>query len=516
MTMGAEQLFKLFKIRGGVHPDDRKSLSAGQAIEPLPMPELLHIPLQQHIGAPAEPLVRRGDQVKKGQMLARSQGAISAPVHAPTSGRIMGVGGYPAHHPSGLLVRTITLQPDGEDAWIDTLEPVAEPFELPPEEISRRVAEAGIVGMGGATFPSAVKLNLRNRYQLNTLVINGAECEPYLTCDDRLMREQPEQVLDGVRLMAHALGVARIIVAIENNKPQAQAALRQAAAAFDGVSVVGLPTRYPMGSEKHLVQTLIGKETPARGLTADMGVVVHNVATALAVHEALRHGRPLVERVMTVSGGAIKEPKNLRVPLGTPLSHLIDHCGGFVSEPARLISGGPMMGQPLPSTRVPAVKGSNGLLALTAQETESAEEMPCIRCASCVRACPCGLVPLEMAAHIRAGGLDNSVKLGLLDCIACGSCSYVCPSHIPLVQFFNYAKGELASRQRAQHKQGETKRLAEARSERMEAIKRAKREAMEKRKREMEAKKQAQAEAAAQSEAAAPSPETANPTGAEA
>ncbi len=493
--MGAENIIKLFKIRGGVHPEDRKQLSAEQAIEHLPMPPLLHIPLQQHIGAAAEPLVRRGDMVKKGQRLARNQGAISAPVHAPTSGRIMGVGGYPAHHPSGLSVRTITLKPDGEDEWTDQLDPVHAPFSLSLEEIAQRVADAGIVGMGGATFPSAVKLNLRKRYALHTLVINGAECEPYLTCDDRLMREKSAEVLDGVRLMARALGVDRILVAIENNKPQAQAAMRHAAEAHDQVSVVGLPTRYPMGSEKHLVQTLIGKETPARGLTADMGVVVHNVATALAVHDALYHGWPLISRVMTITGGAIREPKNLRVPLGTPLTHLIDYCGGYSQQPTRLISGGPMMGQPLPSTRVPAVKGSNGLLALTADESENGDEMPCIRCASCVTACPCGLVPLEMAAHIRAGGLDNSVKLGLLDCIACGSCSYACPSHIPLVQYFNYAKGELAARQRAQHKQGETKRLAEARNERMEAIKKAKREAMMKRKKEMEAKKKAEAQA---------------------
>ncbi|MEJ2692089.1 MAG: electron transport complex subunit RsxC [Candidatus Thiodiazotropha sp.] len=496
--MERQQLYKLFKIRGGVHPQDRKHLSAHLAIENLPMPPLLHIPLQQHIGAPAEPLVRRGDLVKKGELLARSQGAISAPVHAPTSGRVMGVGGYPAHHPSGLLVRSVSLKPDGKDEWIDTLDPVAEPFELLPAEIARRVAEAGIVGMGGATFPSAVKLNLRERYPLHTLVINGAECEPYLTCDDRLMRELPAQVVDGVRLMARALDVSCILIAIENNKPEAQDSIRQAAEAYPDIRVVGLPTRYPMGSEKHLVQTLIGKETPARGLTADMGVVVHNVATAFAVHEALRDGRPLISRVMTVSGGAITEPKNLRVPLGTPLSHLIDYCGGLKAEAARMISGGPMMGQPLPNTRVPTVKGSNGLLALTREESESGQEMPCIRCASCVRACPCGLVPLEMAAHIRAGGLDNSVKLGLLDCIACGSCSYACPSHIPLVHYFNYAKGELAARQRARHKQGETKRLAEARSERMEAIKRAKREAMMKRKQEMAAKKKAQAEAEAE------------------
>ncbi|MEW8522715.1 MAG: electron transport complex subunit RsxC [Candidatus Thiodiazotropha endolucinida] len=501
--MGASTLTKLFKIRGGVHPDDRKLLSAEQPIENLPMPELLHIPLQQHIGAAAIPMVRRGEMVKKGQLLARSQGAISAPVHAPTSGRIMGVGGYPAHHASGLSVRTITLKPDGKDEWSDNTPPVPDPFTLSPEEISKRVAEAGIVGMGGATFPSAVKLNLRKRYALHTLVINGAECEPYLTCDDRLMREQPSEILDGVALMASALGVEQVLFAIENNKPEAQAAIAEGTQTHPNITMVGLPTRYPMGSEKHLVQTLTGKETPARGLTADIGIVVHNVATALAVHEALRNGRPLISRVVTVSGNAINQPRNLRVPLGTPLENLIEHCGGYKQEPVRLISGGPMMGQPLPSTRVPVVKGSNGLLALTQDEIQAAPEMPCIRCASCVQACPCGLVPLEMAANIRAGSLDNSVNLGLLDCIACGSCAYVCPSHIPLVQYFNYAKGELASRQRMQHKQGETKRLAEARSQRMEAIKKAKREAMMKRKKEMEAKKKREAEATAAAEAQA-------------
>lgn len=486
--MGARSVFKLFKIRGGVHPDDRKGLSAHRPIEVLPMPPRLHIPLQQHIGAPAEPLVRRGDRVRKGQLLARSQGAISAPVHAPTSGRILGVGGYPAHHPSGLSVRTVTLEPDGEETWIEDLNPAPDPFALTAEEIARRVAEAGIVGMGGATFPSAVKLDLRKRYRLHTLVINGAECEPYLTCDDRLMREHPAELLEGIRLMARALEVQRILIAIENNKPEALAAMGEAATGFEEVRVVGLPARYPMGSEKHLVQTLTGRETPARGLTAEIGVVVHNVATALAVQEALRHGKPLISRIMTVSGGAVRQPRNLRVLLGTPLSHLIDYCDGFKEPPARLVSGGPMMGQPLPGTKVPAVKGSNGLLALTEAELHSATEMPCIRCASCVGACPCGLVPLEMAAQIRAGGLDASLKLGLLDCIGCGSCSYVCPAHIPLLQYFNHAKGELAARQRAQQKQGETKRLAEARTQRMEAIKRAKREAMLKRKRETEAK----------------------------
>jgi electron transport complex protein RnfC len=501
---------RLFKIRGGVHPEDRKALAAGCPIEDLPLPPLLHIPLQQHIGAAARPAVHRGERVRKGQLLATSQGAVSAPVHAPTSGRVVGIGSYPAHHPSGLNVATISLQPDGEDRWADEILGVPDPFALPSDEISGRVAAAGIVGLGGATFPSAVKLNLRQRYELHTLVVNAAECEPYLCCDDRLMREHPDAVIDGARIMAHALGVGTIIIGIEGNKPEAIAAITRAAAEAPRlpavIRVIRLPIRYPMGSEKHLAQTLTGKETPARGLTADLGVVVHNPATAFAVHEALRLGRPLVSRVMTVSGAAIQRPANLRVPLGTPIEHLIDHCGGFREPPQRLVSGGPMMGQPLPSTRVPTVKGGNGLLALSAAETNRGEPMPCIRCASCVDACPCGLLPLEMAAHARAGDLDGVVSLGLMDCIGCGSCAYVCPAHIPLAQIFSYAKGEMAARGRAKQKQAETRRLTEQRTARIEAIQRAKREQMARRKREAAAKKSAAADPRPSS-AAAPADE---------
>jgi electron transport complex protein RnfC len=400
-------------------------------------------------------------------------------------------------------VRTVTLQPDGEDRWHPDIRGVSDPYVLESEEIARRVAEAGIVGMGGATFPSAVKLNLRTRYPLRSLVINGSECEPYLTCDDRLMREQSDAVLDGICIMARALDVKHIIIGIEGNKPEALAAMSEAAAGFGTIDVVKLPTRYPMGSEKHLVQTLTGRETPARGLTADIGVVVHNPSTAFAVHEALRYGRPLVSRVVTVTGAAISEPRNLRVPIGTKVEDLIAYCGGFLEQPERLISGGPMMGQPLRELRVPIMKGSNGVLALTQAETRLREPSPCIRCASCVDACPCGLVPLDMAAHTRVGDLEGAVTRGLMDCIGCGSCAYVCPAHIPLVQYFNYAKGEMAARGRAKQKQTETKRLAEQRSERIEAQKLAKREAMAKRKREAEAKKKAAAEVQKKAEAAA-------------
>jgi Na+-translocating ferredoxin:NAD+ oxidoreductase subunit C len=297
--------------------------------------------------------------------------------------------------------------------------------------------------------------------------------------------------------MAHALGVERIIIAIENNKPEAQAAMAVAASVDPRIRIARLPTRYPMGSEKHLVQALTGRETPARGLTADIGVVVHNGATAFAVHEALRLGRPLVSRVVTVSGGAVSRPRNLRVPLGARVQDLLEHCGGFAEQPAQLISGGPMMGQPLPSTRVPMVKGSNGVSgAHDAPRSRGKNPCPVSAARACVQACPCGLVPLDMAAHTRAGDLEGAVSLGLMDCIGCGSCAYVCPAHIPLVQFFNYAKGEMAARGRAKQKMTETKRLAEQRTARMEAIKQAKREAMAKRKREAAAKKAAETAAA--------------------
>lgn len=486
--------FKLFKIRGGVHPAENKHATAGHPITPVPLADRLFIPLQQHIGAPAEPIVKRGDKVCKGQLLANSQGMISAPVHAPTSGTVIAIGKYPAPHPSGLPVRTIIIEPDGNECWADVTLPYSDPLTLDPDEIATRVAAAGIVGMGGATFPSAVKLNLRKRYKLQQLVINAAECEPYLTCDDQLMREHASEIMQGIAIMMHALQVPEAIVAIEANKPEAIKAMREAARHLSAIKVVSVPVQYPMGSEKHLVQTLTGKETPARALTADIGIVVHNVATAHAVQQCLYHGRPLIDRVVTVTGGAVKNPGNYLTPIGTPVSMLFEIAGGFNEEPSRIIGGGPMMGQPLPDTKVPIVKGSGGILALTAQETAQKTAMPCIRCGSCVTACPCGLLPLEMANRARANDLDGSVKFGLMDCIACGSCAYVCPSHIPLVQYFNFAKGALAEKQRAQHKQEEIRRLTEFRNQRMEAQKQAKREAMAKRKAEMAAKKAREAE----------------------
>ncbi len=478
-------LLNRFQPRGGVHPAGRKDLSADRPIRALPLPERLFVPLQQHVGAAATPVVAVGDQVLKGQLIAAGQGTISAPVHAPTSGRVVALGDYAAPHPSGLPVPTLTLESDGEDRWPDAAIP-ADPFALAPDEIARRVGAAGIVGLGGAAFPSAVKLNISRKSGVDTLIINGGECEPYLTCDDRLMREQAEGIVAGIRLIHHAVGTQRALVGIEDNKPEAIAAMRAAALGTD-IQVVAVPAMYPMGWDKQLTRALIGKEVPAGGRSADIGVLVHNVATAYAVHQAVALGRPLVSRIVTVSGGAVKTPCNLEVPIGTPAQDLFDYCGGFTAPPARLVMGGPMMGHELPATHIPVVKGTSGVLALTHAEIGRPEPAPCIRCSTCVRACPVGLLPLEMATRIRAADLDAAIGLGLKDCIACGSCSYVCPAHIPLVHYFNYAKGELSARERAKLKQEATKKLADDRSARMERIAREREEAAARRRAAKEA-----------------------------
>ncbi|MFZ2525978.1 MAG: electron transport complex subunit RsxC [Candidatus Ferrigenium altingense] len=473
---------KLFPILGGIHPEYRKELTSEKAIVVMPMPAALYIPLQQHIGAPAEVLVAEGDLVKKGQMIARNQGTVSASQHAPTSGRIKTVTDVTAPHPSGLPQTTIILEPDGKDEWADLPEPIADPFVVDMHTINDRVAQSGIVGMGGAAFPSAIKLNLGDQKKLDTLLLNGAECEPYLTCDDRVMREYADEVIDGARIMAHALGTPKIVIGIEQNKPQAIESMTRAASAFSNVEVIGVPVQYPMGSERHLVQAITGRETPARKLTADLGIVVHNVSTARAVHHAVRFGRPLVARVVTVSGGAIREPGNVLTPIGALVSDLVEFCGGFSARPESVVNGGPMMGSPLPSLDVPVVKGTSGILALTAEEINDSPTNACIRCGSCVTVCPCGLSPVDMAAFIRKDKLEGAAKLGVMDCFSCGSCSYVCPSHIPLVHYFNYAKGVLNDLERESRKNERIKSLAEVRTIRIEKATEAKRAALAARK----------------------------------
>ncbi len=469
---------KLFSVRGGVKLSYRKELSSESPIVRMPTPKRVYVPLQQHVGSPAEAVVEVGQWVGKGQLIGRGGRGISANVHASTSGRVVAIEDRMAPHPSGLTQLTVVIEADGEERWAELPTPITADFPLPatPKELNERVAAAGIVGLGGAAFPSAVKLDMRYKYSIDTLVINGAECEPYITCDDRLMREAANEIVDGVRIMAYALAVEHIIIAIEGNKPKALKAMREAAKADSSIRVATMPTRFPMGSAQHLLLAVTGRETPADKRTAEVGAVVHNVATARAVSSAIRRGEPLISRVVTVSGHGVREPANVDVPLGTSVEDLLAFCGGLHPVPTLLIGGGPMMGAPLPSVHAPVVKGTCGVLALTASEINEGPESPCIRCGKCVTACPAGLVPVEMAQLIKRGDLQGAKAIGSQDCIACGSCSFICPSHIPLAHYFSFANGKLNALDRDARRQDRIRSLIQARNERTEreaAIKKA-------------------------------------------
>lgn len=488
--MGFMNFFKqLVGDDWGVHPDDRKRPAADRPVRVMPVPARLYLPLQQHLGSPARPVVLVGQKVGKGELLAEAQGMVSAPIHAPTSGTVVAIREVTAPHPSGLSLPAIMLEADGADQWC-ALQGCDDPFALEPAEIGRRVAAAGVVGLGGAAFPSAVKLSGAARAKVDTLLINGGECEPYLSCDDRLMRDRAAEIVDGILIMRHASGARHARIGIEDNKPEAIAAMQRAAAGIAGLEVRVLPARYPMGSEKQLIQMLTGIEVPADGRPADVGVIVHNVGTALAVRAAVREGRPLISRLVTLNGACMAEPGNVEVRLGTLAEEVIAFAGGLKGEGiglARRVMGGPMMGQQLPHWRVPVVKGTSGILALGTDEVAELAPEPCIRCASCVKACPMGLLPLEMSARIRNGAYAEAIGLGLKDCIACGCCAYVCPSRIPLVQYFVHAKGELAAQDRAKLRNEATKKLALQRQERIAREAREKAEAAARRKAEREA-----------------------------
>ncbi len=497
---------RLFKSPSwGVHPDDHKRPAADAPLRILPAPTRVYMPLQQHVGGAARPIVLVGQKVLKGQLLAEPNGNISAPIHAPVSGTVSAIGDITAPHVSGLGYSAISIDNDFEDRWIEC-EAVADPLALTPEEITRKTAAAGIVGLGGATFPAAPKFALGRRLKVDTLIVNGGECEPYLSADDRIMRDRADQVVAGVRIVMHAIGASQALVGIEDNKPEAIEAMRLAAAPFPEVKICPVPARYPMGSDRQLIITLTGREVPADARAAEVGVLVHNVSTCAAVYQAVRHGRPLVERIVTINGGAVRNPGNVFAPIGTLVSELLDFCG-LKEKPARLILGGPMMGTPLPHANVPLVKGASGILAFNAQEAHIPPAGPCIRCGNCTRACPMGLLPLEMGSRIRAGDLEGATRFMLGDCISCGCCAYVCPSHIPLVQYFNHAKGELWAKERAKLRNEAAKRLVEARAVRLERETKEKAEAAARRKAERAAQKareaagQAVAQPAAQTQA---------------
>jgi len=482
---------RLWQFHGGLHLPDHKALSNSEPVTKAALPQRLILPLQQNIGAAAEPLVQAGERVLKGQLIARAQGYVSVPLHAPTSGTVTAVEERPVPHPSGLSAPCIVLEPDGKEEWAEQQPPMTDYAVRDPAELRERIRWAGIVGLGGAAFPSSVKLNPGAQTPTDTLIINGVECEPYITCDDLLMRERPQRIIEGVRILMHILEAKRCLIAVEDNKPKAIEALYRQTQAPDltDVKVVRIPTLYPSGGEKQLIKVLTGKEVPSGGLPAQLGMVCHNVGTTAAVADAVLRGHPLISRIVTLTGQGLREPRNLEVLIGTPAAELIAQAGGYSDQASRLIMGGPMMGFTLPDDEVPVTKACNCLLAVTAEEApEPGPAQPCIRCGECAHACPANLLPQQMYWYSRAKDLEKVQDYHLFDCIECGCCSHVCPAHIPLVQYFRYAKTESWAKEQEQRKADLAKQRHDARQARLERLE-AERKAKLRKKKEALAKK---------------------------
>ena len=433
----------LFTFTGGVHPADHKAESNAAPIREMPLLPRYVVPLRQHIGAPARPLVRAGDQVLRGQMIGAAEGYVSTAVHAPTSGTVLAVEPRAVPHPSGLFDLCVAIESDGEDRGVDF-----EPLDwrnLDPSALRNRIRDLGLAGLGGAVFPSYIKLNPAGQ-RIHTLILNGAECEPWITCDDRLMRERAADIFKGVEIMARALGVEKILVGIEDNKPEALSAM--AAAAPAGVEVVAVPTLYPSGGGKQLTRLLTGVETPSGGRSTDVGIQVFNVGTAYGLYQAVHLGEPMLSRVVTVTGH-VARPGNFDVRIGTPIADLLAAAGGALPGAGDEIVGGPMMGFDLLDRAAPVTKSVNCVIVKDpALFPAKPKALPCIRCGACARACPADLQPFEMFWYSRAKDFGKAQAYNLFDCIECGCCSYVCPSHIPLVDFFRFAKSEIWERER--------------------------------------------------------------------
>lgn len=461
---------KLYHFNGGVHPPQHKAESARNPIKKPSLPERLIVPLHQHIGNTAKAVVKEGDIVLKGQLIGKAEGYVSSAIHAPTSGKVLSVAMDAVPHPSGLKDLCITLEPDGEDEWIE-LKPI-DHLNMDPSSLRNRLRDAGVVGLGGAVFPSFIKLNPSNR-KIRTLVLNGAECEPYITCDDMLMRERSAEIAEGAKIMRHMLQAEEVVLGIEDNKPQAIAAMK--AVCGNEIEVVAVPTIYPGGGAKQLIRVLTGIEVPAGERSTDLGVQCFNVATALAVYRAIKFGEPMVSRIVTITG-AVRNPGNYDTLIGTPIDYLIGQAKALAGS-GGAIMGGPMMGFDLPSTAVPVVKATNCIIVKAPELfPKNPEPMPCIRCSRCAEACPADLQPQELYWFSKAGNFGKAQEYALFDCIECGCCSYVCPSHIPLVQFYRYAKSEIWAQEREKKAADLARIRHDFRVERMEREKREKAE----------------------------------------
>lgn len=431
-------------FHGGIHPPHAKEFTQDKPIEPYMPKDRVIIPLVQHIGVPCKPVVKVNQEVKVGQIIGEPGGYVSAPVHSSVSGKVVGIEEYPS--PAGKKVLSVIIQSDGNFESQEGVFIKRDIDQLSPEEIKAIIKDAGIVGMGGAAFPTIVKISPPPDKKVDVIILNGAECEPYLTADSRLMEEYPDDIVYGLRAIMKAMGVKKGIIGIEDNKPRAIISMRNAAKGFDGIEVAVLKTKYPQGSEKHIIKAITGRVVPSGKLPADVGVVVNNVATAKAIADAIKEGKPLIERVVTVTGEGVENPKNLLVKIGTPFSELIDFCGGFKGTPGKVISGGPMMGIAQYTLDVPVIKGTSGILVQPAEKVKVTKPSPCIRCGRCVDACPMNLLPLFISAYSIKGDFDRCKEYNVMDCIECGSCSYICPSKRPLVESIRLAKSVISSK----------------------------------------------------------------------
>lgn len=429
---------KTFHI-GGVHPDDHK-ISATAPLQTLPLPKQVYIPVIQHIGAPARVLVQRGDNVKVGQVIACHEGFVSANIHASVSGRVGII--EEVMDSSGFKHVSINIRVKGDD-WLENIDrssTVVQEITLTREQIVERVLESGVVGMGGAGFPSHAKIKIPEGKTIDTLVINGVECEPYLTADHRLMVERPGEILVGIRILMKALAAKRAIIGIEENKRDAIELFQQLVADEPAIAVQPLEVQYPQGGEKQLIEAVLGREVPSGGLPADVGVIVHNVGTTFAIYEAIQKNKPLIERVVTVTGNDVKTPSNLWVRIGTPVIDLINAAGGLPSTTGKVVAGGPMMGKAIADLEVPVAKGTSGILMIPETESKRALEYNCVRCGKCVEACPMGLEPYRLLLLSKAGNSTKAKHEHVLDCIECGSCSFVCPSNRPILDYIRLSK----------------------------------------------------------------------------
>ena len=427
-------------FKGGVHPEEGKDQTCTIPISDLPAPDTVVIPLSQHTGAPSKPLVEKGDEVKVGMKIGEADGFISVPVHSSVSGKVLGIEVRP--HPLGKRMQAVVIENDGKDEWVD-LSGWKDITEESPQKIREAVKEAGLVGLGGAAFPTHVKISPPEGKAIDTAILNGAECEPVLTSDHRVMLEYAKEVVAGLRIIMGVVGAGRGFIGIERNKPDAIRLMRETVAGDDSIVVADLKVKYPQGAEKQLIKALTGREVPCGGLPMDVGCLVQNVGTSLGVYEAARYGRPLISRVVTLAGSMVKNPGNYRVRIGTQFAHIVSASGGTTGPFEKLIMGGPMMGIAQTDGDAPVVKGTSGLILLAQDEVLDHDVSACIRCARCVDHCPMKLVPNEIVRFVEKEKYERAEQYGLLDCMECGVCAYICPSKIGHVQLMKLGKAAL-------------------------------------------------------------------------